>query len=203
MPISDKQRKFIWAGAILFGLYYVTPWAVSTARSAFSHPPPVEAKPTAVHIAPPVPKPVVISPDEAANALAGKMMGDWLGSGVLPERGPCRLTIQIRPDVSKVGGYSAYSTTTCNPTFMTMGQDRKKAMDTLLKAATPTSTIMYGSVQNGDIVFHMGKAIGMPADGCPWTGLTVSHFGELIAAEWQAAPCNGGQMTLHRVTNVQ
>jgi len=95
-----------------------------------------------IHVAPVIPKPVSIDPDEARNAQAGKVLGDWLGSGVLPERGPCRLSIQIRPDPSKVGGYSAYTTTACNPTFMTMGQDRQKAMDTLLKGATPTSTIM-------------------------------------------------------------
>jgi hypothetical protein len=103
MQITDKQRKFIWAGAILFGLYYVAPWAINTARSVFSHPPPAQAKPSAAHAEPPAPKPVALDPEDAANAQAAKMSGDWLGSGVL-DGGPCRLAIQVRHDPLKIGG---------------------------------------------------------------------------------------------------
>jgi len=202
MQITDKQRKFISAGAILFGLYYVAPWAINTARSVFSHPPPAQAKPSAAHAEPPAPNPVVLDPEEAANAQAAKMSGDWLGSGVL-DGGPCRLAIQVRHDPLKPSGYTAYSTTSCNPTYMTMGQDRKQAMETLLKGATPTSVIMSGEPHKGELVFKVDKAIGTPLDGCQWSGLTVSPFGEQIAAVWQATPCKGGQMVLHRVTNVQ
>ncbi len=202
MQVTDKQRKLIWAGAIIFSLYYVAPWGINAIRSVLSDPPPVQAKPTPAHIAPPAPKPIVLSPEEAVNAQAVKMQGDWIGSGVL-NGGPCRLSIQIHPDPLKPGGYSAYSTTACKPTFMTFGQDRQKAMETMLKGITPTSVILSGEPRKGELVFKVDKTIGVPLDGCVWTGLTVSPFGELIAAEWQAAPCKGGQMTLRRVTNVQ
>jgi hypothetical protein len=86
---------------------------------------------------------------------------------------------------------------------MTMGQDRKQAMETLLKGATPTSVIMSGEPHKGELVFKVDKAIGTPLDGCQWSALTISPFGEQIAAVWQATPCKGGQMVLHRVTNVQ
>jgi hypothetical protein len=86
---------------------------------------------------------------------------------------------------------------------MTMGQNKHDAMNTIINGVTPTSTIMSGAVVKGDLVFHVDKAIGIPADGCPWTGVTVSPFGEQVAIEWQAGTCKGGQMILNRVTNVQ
>ena len=65
---------------------------------------------------------------------------------------------------------------------------------------TPTSAIMSGAVVNGEIVFHIDKAIGTPLDGCIWTGFTVSPFADQIAAQWQAGTCQGGQMVLNRVS---
>ena len=202
MQLTDKQRKFAWIGGGLVAIYFAAPWIINTVRNVSTPTQAATAKPSPARIAPPAPKPVVLNPDEAANAQAAKMRGDWLGSGVL-DGGPCRLAIQVRQDALKPGGYTAYSTTSCNPTYMTMGQDRKQAMETLLKGSTPTSVIMSGEPQKGELVFKVDKAIGTPLDGCQWTGLTVSPFGGQIAAVWQATPCKGGQMVLHRVTNVQ
>jgi len=201
MPISDNHRKLIWAGATLFGIFYVAPWAIHNARIASSQPPPAEAKPSAAHVAPAEPKP--IDPEQTLKAQAARVAGDWKGSGIIPGRGPCMITLQIHPDPLTPGGYSAFSTTGCHPNYLTLGQDRQKAMDTLLKGATPTSIIMSGTAVKGDLVFHVDKAIGVPPDGCPWTGMTVSPFGEQVASEWQAGTCAGGQMILNRVTNVR
>lgn len=200
MPISDKQRKLIWAGAALFGIFYVAPWAIHNARIASSQPV-AEAKPSPVQYAPVAPKPV-LTPEEVLNAQVARMAGDWQGSGVL-DGGPCRLSLQIRPNLLKPAAFTGYATTACNPTLMTLGQDKQKAMQTILKGATPTSDIMSGEASKGNLIFHVDTAIGTPLDGCPWTGLTVSPFGGQVAVVWTAGTCAGGQMVLNRVTNVQ
>jgi hypothetical protein len=209
MPITDKQRKLIWAGAAIIGVYYFAPSLINASRQAVAPAPAVVAKPSLVHIAAPAPPP----PDPAAlqaaatSAQFGRLSGNWSGGATLPQ-GMCRLALQLRTIPEKPGGYSGYSTMICNPSLVLLSQRMPKQERDIeiAKSMTPASTIMSGSVENNAIVFHIDKNIGIPLGGCVITGFTVSPFGgEQIAAQWQAgAPsCQGGQMVPNRVSNLR
>jgi hypothetical protein len=208
MPITDKQKKqFVWAGAALLGVCYFAPSLVNATRHAFSRPDPVIAKPSPVHVAaaPPPPPPAPVSPEDALNAQAAKMAGDWLGAGILQNRGLCRIGLQIRPVPDKPGNYTGYSTTGCNPSLALLGHaaTRENMAKDTINAMTPTSVIMSGAAKGGEIVFQISEAIGTPPDGCPVSAFKASPFGEQIAVQWQAEPCKGGQLILNRVTNLR
>jgi hypothetical protein len=144
-----------------------------------------------------------MSPEDALNAQAAKMMGDWSGGGLLPARGLCKVGLQIKPDPLKAGSYSGFSTTSCNPAFAMVGRSRQEMTQKVLADITPVSLIMSGSAVKGEIHFQIDKAVGTPSDGCAITGFSATPFGEQVMAQWQAGTCQGGQMVLNRVTNLR
>jgi hypothetical protein len=93
----------------------------------------------------------------------------------------------------------------CNPTLVLLSQRMpEQQMDIeITKSMTPTSSIMSGSVANGEIVFHVDQAIGTPRDGCVVTEFAVAPFADQVAAIWKAGNCAGGQMVLNRVSNLR
>ena len=207
MPITDKQKKLIYAGAVLLAAYYFAPSLIRAGRRALAPQPALIAKPSPVHSAPPPapPDPAVLQ-TQADAAQFNKLMGDWSGGATLPQ-GMCRLALQLRPIPDEPAHYSGYSTMTCNPTLVLLSErvpKQQRDID-LAKAMTPTSTIMSGAVENNAIVFHIDTNIGMPIGGCAITGFTVSPFADQVAAQWQTgnSPCQGGQMVLNRVSNVR
>jgi hypothetical protein len=205
MQITDKQRRFAWIGGALVAIYFAAPWIINTVRNASTPTQAAVAKPSAAHIAPlpPAPPPPPISPEDALNAQAAKMMGDWSGGGLIPARGLCKVGLQIKPDPLKPGSYSGYSTTSCNPAFAMVGRSRQEMTQKVLTGITPVSLIMSGSAVKGEIHFQIDKAVGLSAD-CPITGFSATPFGEQVMAQWQAGEtCQGGQMILNRVTNLR
>jgi hypothetical protein len=204
MQITDKQRKFAWIGGGLVAIYFAAPWIINTVRNASTPTQAATAKPSAAHIAPlpPAPPPPPISPEDALNAQAAKMLGDWSGGGLIPARGLCKVGLQIKPDPLKPGGYSGYSTTSCNPAFAMVGRSRQEMTQKVLTDITPVSLIMSGAAVKGEIHFQIDKAVGLSAD-CPITGFSATPFGEQVMAQWQAETCQGGQMILNRVTNLR
>jgi hypothetical protein len=159
----------------------------------------VALKPSPIHVAaaPPPPPPAPMSPEDELNAQAVKMTGDWLGAGILQNRGLCRIGLQIRPAPDKPGNYTGYSTTSCNPSLALLGHaaTRENMAKDTINAMTPTSVIMTGAAEGGEIVFHISEAIGTPTNSCPMTGFKASPFGEQVAVQWQAEPCKGGRAT--------
>jgi len=206
MPITDKQRKLIWVGAALAGAYFLAPTLINHARQAFSTPEVTVVKPSPAKPAPIAPQPVVISPQQASDAqVARQLTGDWIGAGVLPARGLCRIGLQIKPDPQTPGNFIGYSTTSCNPAFALTGQTgtRENRARAAAVAITPTSVIMTGKAGANAIDFTIDKSIGVPMDGCAITGFTASPFGEMLAVEWKAGTCQGGQMILKKVPSIQ
>ena len=204
MQLTDKQRQFAWIGGALVAIYFTAPWIINTVRQASTPTQAAIEKPAAAHVAPlpPAPPPPPISPEDALNAQAAKMMGDWSGGGLIPARGLCKVGLQIKPDPLKPGGYSGYSTTGCNPAFAMVDRSRPEMTRKVLTDITPVSLIMSGSAVKGEIHFQIDKAVGLPPD-CPITGFFATPFGEQVMAQWQAGTCQGGQMILNRVTNLR
>jgi hypothetical protein len=203
MQLTDRHRKIAWIGGTLAAIYFFGPWAINTVRRLSAPAQAAVVKPSPVHIAPlaPPPPPPPINPEDALNAQAAKMIGDWSGGGLIPERGLCKMGLQIKPDPLKAGGYSGYSTTSCNPAFAMAGRSREEMKAKILTDITPVSLIMTGSPVKGEIHFQIDKAVGM-ASGCAISGFTATPFGEQVMAQWQAS-CHGGQMILNRVTNLR
>jgi len=207
MQVTDKQRKLIWAGGALIAVCYFGPSIITKVHQASAPPEVVIAKPSPVRVAPPPPPP----PDPAAVKAAAiaaqfnKLAGDWSGAGVLPTHGLCKLSLQIRTIPDKPASYTGYSTTTCNPYIALTGKAATKTnmAQAAITSMAPTSVIMTGEVENGQIVFHVDRNIGTPPDGCAVTGFTVSPFAEQVAAQWQAGTCQGGQMVLNRSNYVR
>ena len=127
MPITDKQRKLIWAGAAIIGVYLFAPSLITATRQAFAPKPAVIEKPSPVHITAPAPPPPDPAVQQAAATAAqfGKLMGNWSGGATLPQ-GMCRLGLQLRTIPDKPGGYSGYSTMICNPSLVLLGQRMSK-----------------------------------------------------------------------------
>ena len=206
MPITDKQRKLIWIGAALAGTYFFAPTLINHARQAFSTPEPTIAKPSAAKPAPIAPTPVVVTPQQASEAqIARQLTGDWIGGGVQPALGLCRVGLQIKRDPLKEDTVTGYSTTSCNPAFALTGQTatRENRARAAAIATAPTSVIMTGKVSATAIDFTIDKSIGVPIDGCSITSFTATPFGEALAAEWKAGTCQGGQMILKKVASIQ
>lgn len=205
MPVTEKQKKLIWVGAALLGAYYFAPSLINAARHSFSHPQAEVAKPSPIRIAP-VNQPAPLTPIQASNAqVARQLTGDWIGAGVLPARGLCRIGLQIKPDPLKPGSFTGYSTTGCNPALALTGQaaNRQNRAQAAIASMTPVSVIMTGSISGAEMDFTVDKNIGAPPDGCVITGFTASPFGEMLAAEWKAGTCPAGQMILKKATNIQ
>jgi hypothetical protein len=205
MPITDKQRKMIWTGAILFCLYYFVPALVSAGRHAFTAEQPAITKPSPAHVAVSPPMDAATQQAVASAAQFDKLAGDWTNSVMLPNRGLCKLALQLRTVPGKPGSYNGYSTTSCMLSLALLGHSatRENMAKDSINSMTPTSTIMTGTVTGGQIVFHIDQAIGTPPEGCtPMESFRASPFADQVAVEWRAGACSG-QMVLNRVTNLR
>jgi hypothetical protein len=212
MQITSNQRKLIWIVAAILGLCYFAPSLIQRVQYAVAAEQPEGIKPSPAHIATTPPAPTVPPPSTDAAALQAsataaqfdKLADDWLGSALLPG-GLCRLGLQIRKAPDKPENYKGFSTISCNTALKVT--DHPATPENRAKMAiasmTPTSTIMTGTIKNGQIVFAVDQAIGTPPDGCgPITSFTVSPFADQIAAVWQQGDCKSEQMVLNRVTNL-
>jgi hypothetical protein len=210
MQITNNQRKLIWVVAAILGLCYFAPSLIQRVQYAVAAEQPEITKPSPAHpqLPPPPPPP---APDPAtlqASATAAqfdKLADDWLGSALLPG-GLCRLGLQIRKAPDTPENYKGFSTISCNTALKVMehpGTPENRAKNAIA-SMVQTSTIMTGTIKNGQIVFAVDQAIGIPADGCgPITSFTVSPFADQIAAVWQQGDCKSQQMVLNRVTNLR
>jgi len=207
MTLTSKQKKSLWIVAGVLVTLHFAPNLLLTARRAMASrqqtaavQKPSPRRPQAAELNQAGPPPFPVDPE---NAQFRRLVGDWIGGGILLNRGACHMGFQLKPLPGKPG-YRGYSTLSCNPSLALLGKSasRENMAKDAINAMTPTSTIMTGEAKDGEIDFHIDKTIGTPPDGCVITGFNVMPFGEQIAVEWQAGTCPGGHMILKRVTNL-
>ncbi len=64
---------------------------------------------------------------------------------------------------------------------------------------TAGGAVLTGAPENGSIHFHVDKSFGAEISGCAPTTFAVTPFGtNKIAAQWQEAGCQGGEILLWR-----
>jgi hypothetical protein len=203
MQITDKQRKYLWVAGGILAVVYLGPSLINHIRMAFAdtQASASSAKPSPVHIAPQTITVTAKSPLAGVDPQLQKLVGNWTGGAVLPDRGLCNLSVQIKPNSDTAGLFTGYSTMRCGPFIALTGhavsaENRARAVANSL---APTSTIMTGTPAAGAIEFHVDKAIGVPVDGCPISSMTITPFaGNEVATEWKAGTCHGGNLILNR-----
>jgi hypothetical protein len=205
MKLTEKQKKLLWIAAGIFLVIHFAPNILFSVRqaiasrqySAYAE----HAKPPAAHLAmPKAPQPLP-SPDAGVSRL----MGSWLGEGLLADRGFCRLALELKRGDGLPGSYKGYSTISCGPSLPFSGKKMtaENRAQSLINQMTPTSTILSGSVVNGSIEFDVDQDLGGNPDApCPVTHFTVTPFGDNnIAVVWKAGTCAGGTMVLKRMAS--
>jgi len=211
MPLTKQQKKFAWIAAGIFAVIYVAPRVLLTVRQAIGvgrHNAAYAAhgKPSAAH-------PVNAAPNSttgpqaiaSSDAAFSRLMGSWLGQGLLAARGFCRLALELKRGDGLPGSYKGYSTISCGPSLPFNGKKptAENRAASLINQMTPTSTILSGSVVNGAIEFDVDQDLGGNPDApCPVTHFTVHPFGDNnIAVAWKAGTCAGGTMVLTRMAS--
>ncbi len=174
-----------------------------------SKPSPVQAAP-----APPVAPVVVAAPVPPAvtvdTALAGvpSILGKWAGGGVIPERnGTCGLGAEIRenPLHDPAHPYRAFTTLGC-PVFLPLwlashpGQ-KINPMDTFMKAASVTESVLEGSVEGEELVFSkVVDTASVDSQGCALESFRLRAFGnDAVLVHFKEGACQGGEMQMHKV----
>lgn len=217
------NRKVLWLAGIVLGVLYFAPNIMNMLhRAAFASaatagspakPSPVLPSPAA-GVAAPQPAVTTVAtgaatPEETAAAMP-KFVGVWDGGTNLVKRGTCMLHIEVQASEDKGKPFTGYSSISCAPSIMQLmsqAQERKKnpagAVDDLIKATAPVSTILGGTLKNGAVTLDVQKTIGLSQvdNGCPVTSITLTPFAADMAAEWKETgqdACQGGQLIMKR-----
>ncbi|HUN56497.1 MAG TPA: hypothetical protein VMU41_00140 [Candidatus Binataceae bacterium] len=215
MTLTDKQRKYAWIAAVVLVLYFAP--AVLRQVMMSMHRTPSIAKPRAarpISSTPLIPKTVSPSSaglqgaaadgpdaDPVAAAFFRGHLGTYMGAGMIPNRGICRLVLELKLDPEKPGFYTGYSTMSCGPSgpFVKRQPGMNQGAAEILNEMTPTSAILSGHVVQRSIPFEVQQAIGKSPDGCGITSYKATPFGtSAIAVEWTEGSCYSGQMILAR-----
>jgi hypothetical protein len=197
-PLTPQQKKAGWIIAGILVLVHFAPGTINRVRLEFrrSKAPvivrPVQPLPTPV----PSPAPVVVTVNPQLQYA--KFLGIWMGSELTPDQYMCNIKLEVRPsddDMSKVTGFETRS---CIPSLL-MARPKKDSIPEILKAASPLSAMMTGSIIDGDLAFRVDKTVGNAPYGCPISSYSVSPFGQgQMMAQWQEGTCKSGQMLLHK-----
>lgn len=214
MTLTDKQRRYAWIAAVVLMLYFapaVLRWVTSMHRTA-AIPKPSAARPINANPSSPragssgsagLPLSAVDGPDAdpVAAAFFRGHLGTYMGAGLIPNRGVCRLALELKLDPEKPGYYTGYSTMSCGPSgpFVKRQPGMSQGAAEVLNEMTPTSAILSGHVVQRSIPFEVQQAIGKSPDGCGITSYKATPFGtNAIAVEWTEGSCYSGQMILPR-----
>ena len=138
----------------------------------------------------------------------GALLGTWAGRGLLPKRGVCTLTVELRGQAGEQGPVVGYSTFQCMNLQMLMpgarGAGAKPVTPESVMAATgsltPVSSVLSGIWEGGAIRFQVDKTIGgNPAEGCDPKSAVVTPFGmRQVAFEGIDAVCGHYQILLNK-----
>ena len=166
-------------------------------RSPFDDRPNTAARPTAPQL-----------PETAAGLpTPGALLGSYSGRGLLPRRGVCMLSVELRGQASEAGPVVADPTLQCTNLSMFVPGARARGARPItpeeVMAATgrlsPVSWVLSGAWEGGEIRFRVDKTIGA-GDGCGLSSATVTPFGmRQVAFEGQGGTCGNWQMLLAKV----
>ena len=214
MRLTEKQRKYAWIAVLVLALHFgpavlrQVMWmhrTVPIAKPSAARP--ISANPSIPRTASPgsagLPVSVVDGPDAdpVAAAFFRGHLGTYMGAGMIPNRGICRLVLELKLDPEKPDFYTGYSTMSCGPSgpFVKRQPGMNQGAAEILNEMTPTSAILSGHVVQRSIPFEVQKAIGKSPDGCGITSYKATPFGtNAIAVEWTEGSCYSGQMILPR-----
>jgi hypothetical protein len=202
MNTDSRNRRGIWVAIVIVAVLYFGPQAMESFRQGTVYrqqmqamnsrtqnapisPPNVAAPATPVGVpaAAPVTRP-------APNAL----IGSWQGQRLQENRKLCRLVLEIRE--ASPGVFAGYTTLTC---FAWAIPGRPTPPSNMVRALSPASAVLSGSLKDGSVAFHIDRIIGTMPEGCPLTAFTVSPFGnDQIAAQWENGECGKGQIVAQR-----
>jgi hypothetical protein len=145
-------------------------------------------------------------------AILDALAGNWQGSAMIPDRGQCRMGLELQIVPGNEGHYSADTRLTCRPTLPAMIKiighppgNTWELQDAMTKAMNLTSAILTGAAENGSIRFHVDQNIGVAQvpGACDMTSLTVTPFGATRIAiayeETNVGHCHGGQIVADKV----
>ena len=201
-PLTEQQKRWAWIiGAVLLVVHFA-PSMLSSLRG-MAHPAPAVHSNVSLVRSTPVAKPAPppLTPQQLQDAQMAKLMGVWIGSTVQPDRGSCKVRLELlkKPDVPDL--FSGYSTRVCGPSFAYL--DSKPTLGTMkrsvLNQMTPVSDILSGPAVNGSITLSLNQSIGKSPNGCQLTSFTLTPFGQAqLGASWTEDKCNGGQMVMAR-----
>ena len=193
MKLTDKQRKGIWiVGALLVVLHFAAGFVRSSSQA------PKQVKPSAARpIDVPAPLPPVHFVDPQFAMLSGSWTGRYLRASYF-----CNTKLELRPNVMAADEFTAYTTMSCGPTdvnVLAKNGPPGNWVESFIKASTPVSAIFAGKIEGPSIVVHLTQAIGTEQNGCQPTSYTLTPFGDSqLAAKWDGAPCDEGQMVMTR-----
>ena len=214
MRLTEKQRKYAWIAVLVLALHFgpavlrQVMWmhrTVPIAKPSAARP--ISANPSIPRTASPgsagLPVSVVDGPDAdpVAAAFFRGHLGTYMGAGKIPNRGICRLVLELKLDPEKPDFYTGYSTMSCGPSgpFVKRQPGMNQGAAEILNEMTPTSAILSGHVVQRSIPFEVQQAIGKSPDGCGITSYKATPFGtNAIAVEWTEGSCYSGQMILPR-----
>jgi hypothetical protein len=204
-PLTDKQKKAAWIIAGILVLIHFLPGMVHSIKQTVAMRQHAAAVTTSPYVAAPMPvRPAV--PDPAMTAalspeIQAKFTGVFEGGLFLPNNDQCRVHLEIRPSPDKPGFISGYETRSCfNVSQFVAGTPQTRNIAEAMKDASPVSTVMTGSPDEGDISFQVDKTIGSSPFVCPMVNYRTSVFGaKSIVAQWRAVDCPAGSVVLTRV----
>ena len=200
-PLTEKQKKTAWivAGVLLF-IHFLPGMVRTIAQAVASRQHRVQpATPPKVSL----PAPVAVRQAAPAPPTAAltKFAGVFEGAQFLPNNDQCRVHLEIRPSPDRPGFISGYETRSCfNVSQFVAGKSQARTLADAMREASPVSTVMTGSPDNGDISFQVDNVIGTSPFVCPMVSYRTSAFGaKSIVAQWRAVDCPEGSIVLTRV----
>jgi hypothetical protein len=156
-------------------------------------------KPSA--FAPPVTGPEPNKETVGSLPIAGVSLGNWIGQGIIAQRGLCTMKIELRQEQGWQDRYVGYSSLTCfnlGSMIPKKGSSYQDAMAVAASRLNPVSAVLSGKMERGAIRFNVDKTIG--AGACVMTVATLTPFGkDEIGVEWRDGSCGGGEMMLKKI----
>lgn len=205
MDTTHKNRKLWWAAGAALVFLYFAPTALQSFRQAAFDRQQMEAKARA-QAGRGGAQPAAPSPNVSANASASpsptplsNLNGMWEGQQAQPNRDLCQMGLEMRDNGA--GLLTAYPRINCVALMPYLpGPHKLDPASAAAKSMSTVSAVLTGTIKDGELAFHVDKAIGATFDGCALTSFTVTPFGkDEVAAEWQNGTCGRGQIMLRRV----
>ena len=203
-PLTDKQKKAAWIVAGILILIHFLPGIIRPVVQTVALRQHTEMAAPMKAAAPAVPKqapPARPTTPALPPEIQAKFAGVFEGAQFLPNNDQCRVHLEIRPSPDRPGFVSGYETRSCfNVSQFVAGKSAARTLADAMREASPVSTVMTGSPDDGNISFQVDNVIGTSPFVCPMVSYRTSVFGaKSIVAQWRAVDCPEGSIVLTRV----